>query len=73
VNLRHLPDVQARHRRKNEIPAKARAAKVPKITAEKYRSAQKRARSRKELFSLLSASGPAVLKFEKKYPDIRRN
>jgi hypothetical protein len=72
VNLRYLPDVQAHHKRKNDLPAKARAGRKPKLTLEAYRAAKKIARTRKEFFSRLGVTGPAVLKFEKRYPGLRK-
>lgn len=71
VNLRHLPAVQAQHRRRNELPAKARAAKKERITVDQYRAATLKARSRKQLFALLGQSGQGVRDFERRHPDLK--
>jgi hypothetical protein len=72
VNLRYLPAVQAQHRRRTELPAKARSKRKPKITIHSYKTASADSRSRKELFLRLGVSGQAVREFERRNPDLKK-
>ena len=66
LNRRYLGDLDLADRHRTQVPAVARAARIPKITLPGYEMAKKTARTRKELFSSLKVSGNAVRAFEKK-------
>jgi hypothetical protein len=70
VNDKHLIAVQKHHKRRNDLPARARAGKEPKLTVELYKRTKRQSRSQKELAILLGVTPRAVREFRKRNPGI---